>query len=148
MKARRGSRHAADRGTDSKGCRAIECAGVVTSSLAVTPKKAPGKFHIIVDMSSSRNTSVNNNVRCQFTHVAYSSVEDAAHLMQHCGTNALLAKIDIQKGYRIVPIHLEDRPVLGICWQGQVYVDCQLPFGLASAPAIFSALREALEWIL
>ena len=28
------------------------------------------------------------------------------------------------------------------------FVDCQLPFGLASAPVIFSALGEALEWIL
>ena len=26
-------------------------------------------------------------------------------------------------------------------------MDCQLPFGLASAPAIFSAIGEALEWI-
>ena len=29
-----------------------------------------------------------------------------------------------------------------------IYVDCQLPFGLASAPAVFSAFAEALEWIL
>ena len=85
-------------------------AGVVTSSLAVIPKKAPGKFHIIVDMSSSRNASVNDNVRRQFTHVAHSSMEDAVHLTQHCGTNALLAKIDIQEAYRIVPVHPEDRP--------------------------------------
>ena len=33
-------------------------------------------------------------------------------------------------------------------WQGSVYVDCQLLFGLATAPAIFNALAEALEWIL
>lgn len=33
-------------------------------------------------------------------------------------------------------------------WQGRVYIDCQLPFGLTSAPAIFSALAEALEWVL
>ena len=29
-----------------------------------------------------------------------------------------------------------------------MYVDCQLPFGLASAPAIFNAIADALEWIL
>ena len=27
-------------------------------------------------------------------------------------------------------------------------MDCQFPFGLATAPAIFNALAEALEWIL
>ena len=40
-----------------------------------------------------------------------------------------------------------DRSFLGVTWQGEVYVD-QLPFGLASAPAVFSAIAEALEWIL
>ena len=47
-----------------------------------------------------------------------------------------------------MPIHPEDRRFLGVSWQGSVYVDCQLPFGLATAPAIFNALAEALEWIL
>ena len=37
---------------------------------------------------------------------------------------------------------------MGVSWQGSVYADCQLPFGLATAPAIFNALAEALEWIL
>ena len=68
--------------------------------------------------------------------------------MHFLGRNALMAKLDIKEAYRIVPIHPDDRRFLGVCWQGQVYVDCQLPFGLASAPAIFSALGEALEWIL
>ena len=125
-----------------------ECSGVVASSIAVIPKKDPGKFRIIVDMSSPKKASINDNIRRQHTHVAYSSVEDAAHLMQHFGTNALLAKIDVKEAYRIIPILPDDRPFLGLHWNGQVYIDCQLPFGLASAPAIFSAVGEALEWVL
>ena len=50
--------------------------------------------------------------------------------------------------YRILPIHPDDRPFLGLHWKGQVYINCQLPFGLASAPAIFSAVGEALKWVL
>ena len=48
----------------------------------------------------------------------------------------------------MVPVHPHDQPYLGVCWQEQVYLDTQLPFGLASVLAIFSALAEALEWIL
>ena len=59
-----------------------ECSGVVASSIAVIPKKDPGKFRIIVDMSSPKKASINDNIRRQHTHVAYSSVEDAAHLKQ------------------------------------------------------------------
>ena len=48
----------------------------------------------------------------------------------------------------MIPIHPDDRPFLGIHWKGEVYIDRQLPFGLASATAIFSAVGEALEWVL
>ena len=33
-------------------------------------------------------------------------------------------------------------------WEEQVYVDTALPFGLRSAPKIFTAIADALEWIL
>ena len=31
-------------------------------------------------------------------------------------------------------------------WQGQVYVDGMLPFGLRSPPKVFNAVADALEW--
>lgn len=125
-----------------------ECGGVITSSLGVIPKKTPGKFRVIVDLSRPEGHSVNDSVRRQYTHLAYSSVEDATLLMHALGPGTLLAKVDIRDAYRLLLIHPEDRPFLGIKWQGGCYVDCQLPFGLASAPAIFSAVADALEWIL
>ena len=33
-------------------------------------------------------------------------------------------------------------------WDDQVYIDAALPFGLRSAPKIFNALADALEWIV
>ena len=125
-----------------------ECAQVITSSVAVVPKKTAGKWRVIVDMSRPRGASVNDNIRRELTHIAFSSVEDAAHLMHYLGPNTLLAKMDISEAYRLIPIHPEDRVFLGVQWEDSIYIDCQLPFGLASAPAIFSALSEALEWVL
>ena len=69
-------------------------------------------------------------------------------LMHFGGPRALLAKLDIQHAYSLVPIHPEDRRFLGVLWQGSVYADCPPPFGLATTPAIFNALAEAFEWIL
>ena len=60
----------------------------------------------------------------------------------------MLAKIDIAHAYRNVPVHPEDRKLLGMQWQGKVYIDTALPFGLRSAPKIFTAISDALEWIL
>ena len=101
-----------------------------------------------MDLLRPKGHSVNDSLLHQHTHLAYASVEDAAHIMHHLGQGALLVKLDVKDAYRIVPIHPYDCRFLGIQWKNNVYVDCQLPFGLASAPAIFCALSQALEWIL
>ena len=35
---------------------------------------------------------------------------------------------------------------LGMRWQGSLFVDTVLPFGLRSAPKVFTAVADALEW--
>ena len=124
------------------------CQGVVISSLGVVPKSTPGKFRVIVDLSSPATQSVNDQLHREWCHVAYASVDDAAILLHALGPGAQMAKLDIRDAYRIIPVHPEERTFLGVQWNNSVYVDCQLPFGLASAPAIFNALADALEWIL
>ena len=80
--------------------------------------------------------------------MAFTSVDTAISQILRLGRNALLAKIDIEHAYRNVPVHIEDRPLLGMAWNGGVFINTVLPFGLRSAPKIFSALADALEWIL
>ena len=57
-------------------------------------------------------------------------------------------KMDLKEAYRIVPVHPDDQHLLGISWNGQVYIDRALPFGLRSAPEIFTAVADALAWSL
>ena len=64
------------------------------------------------------------------------------------GPGTLLAKIDIKSAYRIIQVHPADRHLLGMSWKGGIYVDTALPFGLRSAPKIFNAIADTLEWIL
>ena len=62
------------------------------------------------------------------------------------GRGSMLAKIDITQAYRNVPVHPKDGLLLGMYWNETVYVDAALPFGLRSAPLIFSALADAVLW--
>ena len=64
------------------------------------------------------------------------------------GRGALLAKTDIQSAYCLVPVHPDDRVLQAMIWDSELYVDPMLPFGLRSAPKIFDALADALEWYL
>ena len=63
-------------------------------------------------------------------------------------SGALLAKFDGESAYRTVPVHPDDRWLLGMRWRGSVFVDKVLPFGLRSAPKIYCAMADALQWLL
>ena len=47
-----------------------------------------------------------------------------------------------------MPVHPDDRWLLGMVWENQLFVDVALPFGLKSAPMIFSALADGLEFMI
>ena len=65
---------------------------------------------------------------------------------QRLGRGALMAKLDIKSVYRLVPVHPQDCCLMGIEWKVTGYVDGMLTFGLRSAPNIFMAVADALEW--
>ena len=50
--------------------------------------------------------------------------------------------------YRLIPVHPQDRPLQAMEWNDHIYVDPMLPFGLRSAPKIFNAVTDALNWYL
>ena len=118
------------------------------SRFGVIPKRNnPGKWRLILDLSHPQGTSVNDGIDSNNYSLSYVSVDDIAQSIIHFGPGTLLAKCDVKSAYRQVPVHPEDRPLLGMCWQGSYYADTTLPFGLRSAPLIFSAIANALEWI-
>ena len=64
------------------------------------------------------------------------------------GQGTLMAKFDMSSAYQKVTIHPDDCPLLGMKWHGQHFVDLVLPFGLRSAPFIFTAIVDLVEWVL
>ena len=55
----------------------------------------------------------------------------------------------MESAYRIIPIHLNDRYLLGMQWQANYMVmDMALFFGLRSAPYISSSVSDLVEWVL
>ena len=54
----------------------------------------------------------------------------------------------VASAYRNVAIHPDDRPLPGMQWRGNYFVDLVLPFGLCSAPFIFTSMADLVEWIL
>ena len=118
------------------------------SPLGMVPKKGHNKWYLILDFSSPEGFSVNDGISPDLCSLSYITVDDAAEAVTRMGRGALLAKVDIKNTYRMVEVHPEDRLLLGMQFEGRLFVDSVLPFGLRSAPKIFTAVADALEWIV
>ena len=122
---------------------------LTTSPIGVIPKSnRPNKWRLIVDLSSPKGRSVNDGISSALCSLTYASIDDAVAIFRLLGKGALMAKLDLQEAYRMVPVHPSDRPLLGMQWKGGLYIDASLPFGLCSAPKIFSALADGLIWMV
>ena len=111
------------------------------SSFGIIPKRGqPGKWLLIVDLSSPKGSSVDDGINI--------TVDQIICLVSQFGREALTAKFDVESAYRNVPVHPSDRYLLGIKWRNQYYIDLALPFGLRSAPFIFNSIADLVEWIL
>lgn len=122
--------------------------GVQVSKFGVIPKSTPGKWRLIVDLSAPEGASVNDGISEEACSLSYVTVEDAARQVLRQGAGSLLGKVDVKSAYRVVPVHPDDRWLLGLQWEGALFIDKTLPFGLRSAPKIFTALADAAVWIL
>ena len=108
----------------------------------------PGKWRLITDLSSPEGFSINEGIASRLSSLSYTSVDEAVTRVLELGRSTVLAKFDIQGAYRLVPVHPVDRVPLGMKWYGALYVDAALPFGLRLAPKLFTAVADALLWIL
>ena len=124
--------------------------GVVhTSPIGLVPKgHASGRWRMIVDLSSPRAASVNSGIDQALCSLRYASLDDAIELIRYLGPGTELLKMDLKDAYHVVPVHPDDYHLLGISWNGQTYIDRSLPFGLRSAPKLFTAVADAMAWAL
>ena len=74
------------------------------SRFGLIPKKSLGEWRLIVDLSSPDGRSVNDGVYEYLCSLKYVSVEDALQVVLSLGRGSLLAKIDIKKAYRNIPV--------------------------------------------
>ena len=118
------------------------------SRFGVIPKRhQPGKWRLILDLSSPAGHSVNDGIAGEDYSLQYMKVDDIVAGMMQREWGSLMAKFDVQNAYSIVPVHTELRQLLRMKWRGAFYVDMVLPFGVRSAPFIFTCIADLVEWV-
>ena len=89
---------------------------------------------------------MNDGIDPDLCSLSYLSVDQMAEVVAQFGRGAIMAKINIESAYRLIPVHPHDHPLQAMQWKGKVYIDDLLSFGLRSAPKLFNAVADALEW--
>ena len=114
------------------------------SHFSAIPKcNQPGKWHLILDLSSPAGHSVNDGIASGDYSLQYMKVDDIIAGIMKLGRGTRMAKFDIWNAYCIVPVHPEDRPLMGMKWQEAYYWTWSFP--LASGPLLtFSLVLQTL----
>ena len=80
----------------------------------IPKKNRPGKWRLIIDLSSPDGHSVNDGISKELTSLTYMSVDDVVRGLLQRGRGALLEKMDIKQAYRNIPVDSQDRLLLGM----------------------------------
>ena len=115
--------------------------------IGLVPKKTPGEYRMISNLSSPKGGSVNDGIAEEFIHVSYSSLEDAIRSICRCGPSPFLAKLDIKHAFRLIPIRPSQYHLLCMRWRNKFFVDRCLPMGARSSAFIFEMFSSAIHFI-
>lgn len=119
----------------------------VVSPLGLVPKR-DGGFRRIHDLFCPRGNSVNDYNPGTYGSSEYVAVNDAIEAILLVGRGAILIKQDLAEAFRHIPIALADRWLLRFLWNGIIYEERFIPFGLRTAPFMFDLFAKALNWML
>ena len=108
-----------------------------TSRMFLVPKK-DGSYRPITDLREL-------NRFIQWEHFKMEGIHLLKDLLQR-GDG--MVKLDLKDAYFAVPIHQEHRKFLRVRWKGKTYQFNCLPFGLSSAPRVFTKImRPVIAWL-
>lgn len=119
----------------------------IISPLGLVPKQEPGSFRVIHDLSYPKGRGVNDLIPNHLTSVTYEDFDHVVGLIRQAGRGALIAKVDIQNAFRIMPIHCEDIHLFGFSWREKFYLDKCLPMGCSISCALFEQFSSALQHV-
>ncbi len=119
------------------------------SPVSVRPKRTPGKFRRIHDLSWPYDErSINQSIPDDIKTVHYATIGDAVETIKRVGPHCYLAKLDIMRAYQNVPVHPEEQHLLGFRLNDFYYVDLVLPMGMGTSCKIWECFATALEWVI
>jgi hypothetical protein len=103
---------------------------------------------MIQDLSFPRNHpdvfSVNVEINASDFLTAWGTFDETSNLILSLPKGCLATTFDISAAYRVTPIAPKQQNVLCVWWDGKVWVDRVVMFGLSSSTGVFGAVADML----
>jgi len=123
--------------------------GIHCSPFRVIPKKSnPNKWRLILDLSCPQGMSINDGISRELSSLSYVSIDDIASQILSYGQGSIIAKMDVKEATgtsRFTPWTLCYWECNG---QGRFMLTKPCHLDLRSAPLIFTAVADALQWLM
>jgi hypothetical protein len=117
------------------------------SPIGIVEKKVPGEFRMIHHLSYPEGKSINCGIPEDKCSVKYVTLDQAIHKVRsHCKT-AFLAKTDVKKAFRVLPIHPDEHNLFCFSWRSAFFLDRALQMGCSASCHLFEIVSTAMEWI-
>ena len=88
--------------------------------------------------------SVNAGINSDDFPTLWGTFDSTAELILSIPPGCVAATFDISAVYHLTPIHPNQQHALCIFWDGAVYVDRAVMFGLTSSAGVFGAIADML----
>ena len=117
----------------------IFCVPDIVNPLSVSMTRSSGKHRLILDLQHVNSFIFKQRFKCEDLSVAIQIFDQAFHLF----------KFDLKSGYHHIEIFPAHRKFLTFAWDFgtgslRYFQFCVLPFGLSSAPFIFTKMFKPL----
>ncbi|CAG2192890.1 unnamed protein product [Mytilus edulis] len=106
------------------------------------------KHRVKISEMYYKNIMDENIIKFNRDMLQYSSVDEAACLINRHKTFARLSQCDVKAAFRLLPIAPHDFDLLGIKFQGEYYLNKMLPMGASISCALWEKFAKALHWII
>ena len=107
------------------------------SRLFLVPKKE-GTYRPVIDLRELNRFIQKEHFKMEGIHLMKDLLQEGDWMV----------KLDLKDAYFAIPIHHEHQKYLAFRWQGNTYQFKCLPFGLSSAPRVFTKMmRPAIAWL-
>lgn len=113
------------------------CEGQFISNVFVVPKSTGG-YRLVINLKKLNEYLIS-------PHFKMEDFRSVCNIMEE---ESYMATIDLKDAYHLVPIHTSSRKFLRFYWENTLYEYNCLPFGLATAPRIFTKLLKPVVTVL